>query len=77
MVSTRLTPVKWSTDRYHEMIRAGVLEDCCVELLDEGIVEMAPVDPLHDDVREELATYLRLMLGDQGTGQKSHSGNLA
>mgnify|MGYP001792047774 CR=1 FL=1 len=65
MTSTLLTPEKWSLDRYHQMIGEGRLEDCRVEMVEGDFVEMAPVEPLHDDVREELTSYLRSMLGDR------------
>ncbi|MEO1096087.1 MAG: Uma2 family endonuclease [Cyanobacteria bacterium J06638_28] len=51
--------MKWSLKKYHELISTGVLEDCRVELLNGDIVEMSPVEPAHDDTREELADYLR------------------
>lgn len=63
--STLLTPIKWSIDDYHQMIASGLLCDRRVELLDGDIVEMVPVEPLHDDVREELASYLRSVLSDR------------
>jgi Uma2 family endonuclease len=56
--------MKWSLDRYHELVKTGVLEDCRVELLNGEIVEMSPVEPIRDDTREELADYLRATLGD-------------
>jgi Uma2 family endonuclease len=57
--------MKWSLDKYHELVKTGVLEDCRVELLNGQIVEMPPVEPIHDDTREELAGYLRGMLGER------------
>jgi Uma2 family endonuclease len=55
--------MKWTLDRYHELVRTGVLEDCRVELLNGEIVEMSPVDPVHDDTQEALVEYLRTKLG--------------
>jgi Uma2 family endonuclease len=55
--------MKWSLDRYHELVKTGVLEDCRVELLNGEIVEMSPVDPVHDDTQEALVEYLRTKLG--------------
>lgn len=57
--------MKWSLDKYHELVKAGVLEDCHVELLSGDIVEMSPVEPVHDDTREELTDYLRSRLGNR------------
>lgn len=65
MVQTleQLTPVRWSVDDYHQMVRAGILRDRRVELLEGNIVEMSPVEPIHDDLGDELAAYLRAKLG--------------
>jgi Uma2 family endonuclease len=60
-----LTSVKWSVEDYHEMITAGILADRQVELLDGNIVEMPPVEPIHEDTGDELAAYLRSMLGNR------------
>lgn len=57
--------MKWSLNKYHELVKTGVLEDCRVELLNGQIAEMPPVEPIHDDAREELADYLRSILGDR------------
>lgn len=79
MIQTTEKPplMKWSLDRYHELIRAGVLEDCRVELLNGDIVEMSPVEPVHDDTREELADYLRSRLGDRARVREATSVTLA
>jgi Uma2 family endonuclease len=47
------------------MIAAGILADRQVELLDGNIVEMPPVEPIHEDTGDELAAYLRSMLGNR------------
>ncbi len=57
--------MKWSLNKYHELVKTGVLEDCRVELLNGQIVEMPLLEPIHDDTREELAGYLRSILGDR------------
>lgn len=59
------TLMKWGLEQYHRAVKAGVFEDCRVELLHGDIVEMSPVEPVHDDIQEELAVYLRSMLGDR------------
>ena len=59
-----LIPAQWSVADYHEMVAAGILCDRRVELLDGIITEMAPVDPIHDDIGDEFASYLRALLGD-------------
>jgi Uma2 family endonuclease len=65
MSNTLLTPVKWSINRYHELVKTGVLEDCRVELLDGDIVEMAPVEPAHEERGDATAEHLRERLGHQ------------
>ena len=60
-----LTPMTWSVERYHQMIEAGVLADRRVELLEGNIVEMPPVEPIHEDTGDELAAYLRSELSDR------------
>lgn len=57
--------MKWGLSQYHRAVKAGVFEDCRVELLQGNIVEMSPVEPVHDDTQEELAVYLRSVLGDR------------
>ncbi|NER46397.1 MAG: Uma2 family endonuclease [Symploca sp. SIO1A3] len=57
------TIAKWSLDDYHQMIKAGILCDRQVELLDGNIVEMVPTEPLHDFLGDEVADYLRDLLG--------------
>lgn len=63
MTSTLLTPVKWSLDDYHQMILAGVLRDRRVELIDGDIVEMAPVEPVHEGMGDAITEHLRERLG--------------
>lgn len=67
MVQTleKLIPIQWSVDDYHQMIAAGILGDRQVELLEGNIVAMPPVEPIHDDIGDELAAYLRAKLGAQ------------
>ncbi|NEP10189.1 MAG: Uma2 family endonuclease [Symploca sp. SIO2C1] len=57
------TIAQWNVDDYHQMIEAGILCDRQVELLDGDIVEMVPTDPLHDFLGDEVADYLRDLLG--------------
>lgn len=58
----QLIPIKWSVEDYHQMIAVGLLCDRRVELLEGDIVEMSPVEPIHDDIGDELAAYLRSKL---------------
>ncbi len=60
-----LAPVTWSVESYHQIIEAGILADRRVELLEGNIVEMPPVEPIHEDTGDELAAYLRSMLSNR------------
>ena len=57
-----LTPAKWTLDEYHQMISAELLIDRRVELLNGVIVEMPPLEPIHEYTEEELVAYLRPLL---------------
>ncbi|MGK7909868.1 MAG: Uma2 family endonuclease [Synechococcus sp.] len=54
---------KWSLDDYHQMVDSGLLDRRRVELLDGEILEMSPEGPLHSDLVDVVAAYLRQLLG--------------
>ncbi|MEM8544096.1 MAG: Uma2 family endonuclease [Cyanobacteria bacterium P01_H01_bin.119] len=58
---------KWTIDRYHAAIDAGVFEDQAVELLCGDIVLMAPEREPHACYSSEGAQYLRQKLGDRAS----------
>lgn len=61
---TSLQLAKWSIADYHRMIKADILRDRHVELLDGEIVQMSPEGPLHRKTTDSVADYLRsLFLG--------------
>ena len=59
------TLASWSVEDYHRMIKAGILGDRRVELLEGEIVEMSPEGPTHAFYGEEIADYLRSCLGEK------------
>jgi Uma2 family endonuclease len=56
---------KWTIDRYHLAVNAGVFEDQSVELLKGDLVEMPSEGIPHAGVSSNGADYLRAMLGAQ------------
>ena len=60
-----VTPYRWTVDRYHQAVEAGVFEDHPVELLDGALIEMSPEGIPHAGLSSDAADYLRTMLGSQ------------
>jgi Uma2 family endonuclease len=59
------TAYKWSIDRYHQIIAAGILDDRSVELLQGEIIVMPPEGESHAYYNTEVAEYLRALLGSR------------
>jgi Uma2 family endonuclease len=57
-----IATIKWTTEDYHRMIDAGVLEGRQVELLNGEIVDMPPEGTPHAHLSDEAADYLRELL---------------
>ena len=60
-----LSTVKWSLEDYHQMIKAGLLDNRSVELLAGEIVEMSPEGEPHAFFSSEAGNYLSRVLGDR------------
>jgi Uma2 family endonuclease len=60
-----VTTDKWTLDRYHQAIAAGVFDDQPVELLQGEIVLMPSEGVPHAYSNTEVADYLRTLLGDR------------
>jgi Uma2 family endonuclease len=58
---------KWTVDRYHAAIDAGLFEDQAVELLRGDIIVMAPEREPHACYSSVGAEYLRLALGERAS----------
>ncbi|MGF1515729.1 MAG: Uma2 family endonuclease [Elainellaceae cyanobacterium] len=62
-----LTRYKWTCDRYHTAIAAGLFDDQPVELLKGDIVLMAPEREAHACHSSDSAEYLRQLLGSRAS----------
>lgn len=60
--SSAIVVSKWSLDDYHQMIKAGILDDRHVELLNGEIVEMSPEGEPHAHLSSDAADYFRELL---------------
>ncbi len=60
-----VTTYKWTLDRYHQAIEAGIFDDQPVELLRGEIVVMPPEREPHAYYNTEAADYLRGLLGER------------
>ncbi|MEM9135790.1 MAG: Uma2 family endonuclease [Cyanobacteria bacterium P01_F01_bin.42] len=56
---------KWSIERYHEAVEAGVFRDQAVELLRGDLVAMSPEGIPHAGLSSDCADELRRLLGDR------------
>ncbi|MEH1912047.1 MAG: Uma2 family endonuclease [Nostoc sp.] len=66
-----IATTKWTTDEYHRMIAAGILDDRRVELLKGEIVEMSPEGEPHAYFSSEAGEYLIQLLGTRATVRPS------
>ncbi len=60
-----VTTYKWTIDRYHQAVRAGVFADQPVELLNGEIVVMPPEGEIHACRGDITVEYLRHLLGNR------------
>ncbi len=60
-----VTTYKWTIERYHQAIEAGIFDNDPVELLEGEIVLMPPEGEPHAYYNTEVADYLRRLLGDR------------
>ncbi len=60
-----LTIYKWTLERYHQAIEAGIFEDEAIELLRGNLVVMTPERETHAYYNTEAGDYLRGLLGQQ------------
>ncbi|MGB3238907.1 MAG: Uma2 family endonuclease [Geitlerinemataceae cyanobacterium] len=62
-----VTLYKWTIDRYHDAIDAGLFDDRPVELLQGDIVIMPPEREAHACYSSDAADCLRRLLGDRAS----------
>ena len=60
-----LVPYRWTVDRYHRAVEAGVFEGQPLELLDGVLVERSPEGIPHAGLSSDAADYLRAQLGNR------------
>jgi Uma2 family endonuclease len=60
-----ISTYRWTIERYHQAIEAGVFEDESVELLRGEIIVMPPEREPHAYYNTETADYLRILLGNR------------
>lgn len=66
------TTYKWTIDRYHQAIQAGVFDDQPVELLRGEIIIMPPEGEPHAYYNSEVGDYLRNLLGSRAKVREAH-----
>jgi Uma2 family endonuclease len=64
-ITSLLVPARITLEQYHQMVLAGILDGCPVELLNGVIVEMSPEGIPHANKRTTAQDYLIQVLGDR------------
>ena len=67
-----VTTYKWTMERYHQAIDAGLFDDQPVELLRGDIVVMPPEREPHAYYNSEVGDYLRTLLGARAKIREAH-----
>ena len=67
-----VTTYKWTIDRYHQAIHAGVFDDQPVELLRGEIIVMPPEGEPHAYYNREAGDYLRALSGSRAQVSEAH-----
>ncbi|MBT9316252.1 Uma2 family endonuclease [Leptothoe spongobia] len=67
-----VTTYKWTIDRYHQAIQAGLFDDQPVELLRGEIIIMPPEGEPHAYYNREAGDYLRGLLGNRAKVSEAH-----
>jgi Uma2 family endonuclease len=60
-----ITTYKWTIERYHQAIEAGIFDDQPIELLRGDLIVMPPEREPHAYYNTEAADYLRMLLGER------------
>lgn len=58
-----VTTYKWTIERYHHAIAAGVFDEQPLELLNGELIEMPPEGVPHASLSSDAGDYLRELLG--------------
>ncbi|NCJ07533.1 Uma2 family endonuclease [Synechococcales cyanobacterium C] len=67
-----LTAAKWTLEQYHQMIAAGILDGCPVELLNGEIIEMSPEGEPHAYSVSTVSDYLKTLLVNRAQVREGH-----
>lgn len=67
-----ITTYKWTLDRYHQAIEAGLFDDQPIELLRGELIVMPPEGELHAYYNSEVGDYLRVLLGNRAKVREAH-----
>ncbi|OUL23622.1 hypothetical protein BV372_29770 [Nostoc sp. T09] len=60
-----VTTYKWTIERYHRAVEAGIFDDQSIELLRGDLIVMPPEREPHAYYNTEAADYLRILLGER------------
>lgn len=63
---------KWTIDRYHQAIDAGLFDDQAIELLRGDLVVMSPEREPHAYYNSEVGDYLRVLLSSRAKIREAH-----
>ncbi|MBE9079428.1 Uma2 family endonuclease [Romeria aff. gracilis LEGE 07310] len=67
-----LTTYKWTIDRFHQAISAGLFDDQPIELLRGELIVMPPEREPHAYFNSEVGDYLRALLGSRAKVREAH-----
>lgn len=67
-----ITTYKWTIERYHQAIKAGLFDNESVELLRGDIIVMPPEGETHAYYNSEFGDYLRTLLGARAKIREAH-----
>lgn len=60
-----VTTYKWTIERYHQAVEAGIFDDQSIELLRGDLIVMPPEREPHAYYNTEAADYIRSLLGER------------
>ncbi|GAP98209.1 Uma2 family endonuclease [Leptolyngbya sp. NIES-2104] len=63
---------KWTIDRYHQAVEAGVFDEVPVELLDGELIDMSPEGVPHSSLSDRSSRYLQRLLDERAIVRVGH-----
>ena len=67
-----MTSYKWTIERYHQALNAGLFDDQSIELLRGALIVMSPEREPHAYASSEAGDYLRSRLGNRAKVREAH-----